>query len=271
METSEVVANERIAKETWQLTLANPGIAKRAGPGQFVTLHHPDSDSVMRRPFSIWFADPKSGQVEIIFREVGKNTRLYAGLRPGGQISVSGPRGNAVEIKSDWHRILFVAGGCGLASFHFCLAQLARQQKGPEVQVIAGFPSHGYIFGQDEFHIMKRVGFCVATEDGSDGVAGTAVGLFQSRLLAVSPASDVKVFTCGPLEMMQAVFRICQKAGCQCWAFLEQIMACGGRGDCKSCAVPILGRDLPQYVCKHGPVFAAWEVDWDEFIKRSRS
>jgi len=86
-----------------------------------------------------------------------------------------------------------------------------------------------------------------ATDDGSQGTAGTAV--------AAAPDAEV-VLGCGPNRMLAALAERWPAAQ----VALETYMGCG-TGVCLGCAVPLKGGGFDR-ACKEGPVYRAADVDW---------
>jgi dihydroorotate dehydrogenase electron transfer subunit len=86
-----------------------------------------------------------------------------------------------------------------------------------------------------------------ATDDGSKGFAGTAVG--------AAPDADV-VLACGPNRMLAAVAERWPSAQ----VAVETYMGCG-TGVCLGCAVPLV-RGGYDRACKEGPVYRAGDIDW---------
>jgi dihydroorotate dehydrogenase electron transfer subunit len=86
-----------------------------------------------------------------------------------------------------------------------------------------------------------------ATDDGSQGVGGTA--------LAAAPDADL-VLACGPNRMLAAVADRWPDA----LVAVETYMGCG-TGVCLGCAVP-LKRGGFDRACSEGPVYRAADIDW---------
>jgi dihydroorotate dehydrogenase electron transfer subunit len=86
-----------------------------------------------------------------------------------------------------------------------------------------------------------------ATDDGSQGFAGTAV--------AAAPDADV-VLACGPNRMLAAVGERWPNAQ----VAVETYMGCG-TGVCLGCAVPLVQGGYDR-ACKEGPVYRAANIDW---------
>jgi dihydroorotate dehydrogenase electron transfer subunit len=69
-----------------------------------------------------------------------------------------------------------------------------------------------------------------------------------------------RLYTCGPMQMMAAVARLCARHGVEGEAALETAMGCG-YGACLGCAVPHAEGGFAM-CCTDGPVFALQEVRW---------
>jgi dihydroorotate dehydrogenase electron transfer subunit len=96
-----------------------------------------------------------------------------------------------------------------------------------------------------------------ATDDGSEGVNGTAVAAAAGRLRgAFAEATDL-VLACGPNRMLSAVAERWPDAQ----VAVETYMGCG-TGVCLGCAVPLTAGGYDR-ACKEGPVYRAGDVDWD--------
>jgi dihydroorotate dehydrogenase electron transfer subunit len=86
-----------------------------------------------------------------------------------------------------------------------------------------------------------------ATDDGSQGIQGTAV--------TAAPDADL-IIACGPNRMLAAVAGRWPDAQ----VAVETYMGCG-TGVCLGCAVP-LKRGGYDRACKEGPVYRAADIDW---------
>lgn len=103
----------------------------------------------------------------------------------------------------------------------------------------------------DEFKRYGRV--FVTTEDGSEGEKG-----FVTNHSVLNEQFD-RISTCGPKPMMVAVAKYAAKAGVDCEASLENMMACGV-GACLCCVEKTTEGHL--CVCKEGPVFNIKKLLW---------
>src|SRR3989338_6411719 len=80
-------------------------------------LHFPNYiDPLLRRPFGVYMIIDEG--IEILYKVVGKGTRLMTGLRQGDMVDMLGPLGNGFLLDSGKKDILMVAGGIGIAPFY---------------------------------------------------------------------------------------------------------------------------------------------------------
>ncbi|MFA6215009.1 MAG: hypothetical protein WC768_00395 [Patescibacteria group bacterium] len=232
-----------------------PGIAKLVRPGQFVTVAASQT-SVLRRPFTVYSTDGQT--IRLVFRTVGPNTERYARWKEGVEVSLLGPCGQAMAIKPDAECLIFLGGGCGLASFGYPVAW-AKKQTQARIIVAAGFRDNRYVFGLEDFRKLGvELKFATQQEAGK-----TAVDLCREifRDESLPDWSKIQLFTCGPKPMMAEVAGICRAAGIDCSVFLEEVMGCA-LGVCKGCVVKMTSGET-RYVCEDGPIFDASEVDWN--------
>jgi dihydroorotate dehydrogenase electron transfer subunit len=73
------------------------------------------------------------------------------------------------------------------------------------------------------------------------------------------------LYAAGPKAMLKAACAYARANNIQAQGSLEERMACG-IGACFCCSAKVKSEGGYEYekVCKHGPVFAATEVMWDE-------
>lgn len=257
----EVVSNRKVGAYH-HLTLAAPGIAEIARPGNFVAISVGDSRTSMllRRSFAIYQSmsrGPFGGTIEIIVAPHAPGSTWIAQRAPHEKLNVVGPLGNAFKIPKDSVRALLVGGGYGSAPL-FSLAELLRQ-KNSRVEMAVGASTSERIFapveGKRSVHSLA-----IATEDGSMGSKGRVTVLFDNSLASI----DI-VYACGPMGMLKAVTRIGEQAGVPVQCAVEESMACGV-GLCMTCVLPIRDRDGVIKMlrsCVEGPIFDGASVQWD--------
>ncbi len=254
-EKSTVTARESLAGDVYRLTVQAPRIAAAAQPGQFVMVRAGDTlDPLLRRPLSVHQVLPDGG-LRLLFKVVGKGTRMLAGLEPGQVIDLIGPLGRGFRLGAVGPACL-VGGGMGMAPLYFLARRLLRGRPGPgDDQILLGARNRAELaLPAAEF---SGLGYQLhlATDDGSLGHHGFVPELLDDVLPAVR-----QVYVCGPYPMMRMVALKCRAAGVACQVSLETHMACG-LGVCLGCAVEVASGGY-KHVCSDGPVFAADEVLW---------
>ncbi len=257
-EETEILGNANYRGDYFRITFAAPQIAATAQAGQFVHLQVPNSPQLtLRRPFSIFDADPETGRLSLIYKTVGAGTRAMAILPPGTRVNLLGPLGNGFPPAPDGHRILIVAGGYGCAATYL----IARRSRLPGVVMLGGRSAIDVLI-QDEF---KATGFDVriSTDDGSLGHRGLVTDLLEKALAETAPPPAI--YACGPNAMLEAVGRMCLARGLDAALSMDQNMGCGV-GACFTCVVKLKADNADgwEYVrsCKDGPVFMASQIVW---------
>lgn len=257
----EVVSNRKVGAYQ-HLTLAAPGIAEIARPGNFVAISVGDSRTSMllRRSFAIYQATGRGvfgGTIEIIVAPSGPGSTWISERVAHERLNVVGPLGNAFKIPKDPVRALLVGGGYGSAPL-FSLAEVLRQ-KSSRVEMAIGASTGERIFapveGKRSVHSLL-----IATEDGSMGSKGRVTELFDNSLENI----DI-VYACGPMAMLKALTTIGTKAGVSVQCAVEESMACGV-GLCMTCVLPVKDKDgivKMTRSCVEGPIFDGSDVVWD--------
>lgn len=245
--TMDVVHNEEIAKETYEMVLRNDYISSRAVPGQF--LHMAVAGYTLRRPISIAAVNKADETVTILYKVIGDGTKALASYEAGTTIDVLGPSGNGFPIEDikNTGTALLIGGGIGVPPVYF-LAQTLKEH-GVNVKSIIGFQSKEFVFYEEQF---KQLGETyVVTNDGSYGHTG-----FVTDVIGEVGDYD-RFFSCGPAPMLKAVSEaIPDKEG---FLSFEERMGCGV-GACFACVIPAENEKGYLKICQDGPVFSAKEV-----------
>jgi len=265
LEPVQVVDNQQVAPGVWVIVLYAPHVAARVEPGQFVHLRLMGFEAhILRRPLSVYGADPSTGNIELMYQVVGSGTDWMTGLKQGTNLDVIGPLGRGWHPPTDVRRVLLVSGGLGAAPLTMLAQQLLSQ--GAEVESIMGAPTAERLVCRDRLHAEGTGHLSIATDDGSEGHGGYCTEILESRLIAMSyGGSHEEQFdyaaVCGPAPMMRIacdlIIRFVPDLCCE--LSLERQMACG-IGACLSCAVETTSGFRRS--CKDGPVFDAREVIW---------
>lgn len=220
-------------------------------PGQFVEVRVDNSPSTfLRRPISINFVDRDANELWLLVAAIGEGTRHITTLKPDDTLNCVLPLGNGFTMpKSSSDRVLLVGGGVGVAPLLYMGAEMKRN--GIEPTFLLGARSAADLLEIDLFRRYGRV--CITTEDASEGEKG-----FVTNHSVLGEKFDM-IATCGPKPMMVAVARYAYKAGVECEASLENMMACG-LGACLCCVEKTTEGNL--CVCKEGPVLNIKKLLW---------
>ncbi len=265
-----LLRKEKISPSILKFTFEAGDIAKFANPGQFIQLRTSrDYFPLWPRPFSIHDADPRSGELSIIFKVFGCGTSQLADISIGREVYLLGPLGNGFRLLKDESNVIMAAGGVGMPPVFF-LAKRSIQNGYPAERItfISGARTKDGLFNDTE---LSELGIDLhsCTDDGSFGVIGTVVDLLEKKL---ENAGDRIVYACGPMAMLEKIDRILVESGISGFLSLEALMPCG-YGICSGCAIKVVPPEDRgptddnrkyhlQRVCVEGPVFNAGEVIW---------
>lgn len=265
-EMGRVTRSEDAAPGVGLLAFESPVIAGGYRPGSFVHLKTGDASTLLRRPFSI--ARIRGKEVILLYRIIGTGTAWMRARRPGDEVDAMGPLGTPFELRLGAKRTLLVGGGLGIAPLlGLDEALRLRGYAGPR-EALLGVRSQGDVFGDTLTEGVSGLTWSLATDDGSAGFAGNAVGLLAQRLDELADAgegsADLAVYAAGPEPMLEACARVCLPRGLDLQVSMEAHMACGV-GACRACGiVPWVDEARIQgRVCREGPVFDAREIAWE--------
>jgi len=249
-----IVEHCLVAKEVWRLTLCSPHIALAAQPGQFINVR-PSSghDPLLRRPFCINRISLEAQTISILYKIVGRGTKLLSLYKVGEQVDIIGPLGQGFKLTKPMERVLLVAGGMGIAPMYPLAKELCA--KGSRVTCLLGVRCADDLAEVGE---LAELGVKVATasEDSGGTYHGTVTGLLAKTLRDDDFSQG---FACGPNAMLSAVKDVCREARLPLQISIESMMACG-LGVCLGCTCPRGEGDMYWHVCTDGPVFNAEEV-----------
>ena len=274
-----VVSHQHFSGKQHILKLQAPVIAQTAKPGTFVHMQC-GPELLLRRPLSIMRVSASQGWIELLYKEVGKGTRLLANRKENDQVAVLGPIGQPFEIHDDRPRRLLIGGGVGLPPMVFLADTLKNRDDISKSFAILGsevafpfqaMPSNIIIPGIPEdtiatMPLLENWGLAcrLCSLQGYSGCYnGYVTKLARHWLEALDSAQrkQVEIFSCGPHAMLESVAKLSQEYNIACQVSLEEFMACAV-GGCAGCVVKIKTGDTVamKRVCVDGPVFDATTV-----------
>lgn len=234
----KVIDNKKLTKDVYEITI---DLQKEYTfqPGQFVELKL--KECYLRRPISI--CDCSKNTITLLYKVVGKGTKILSKLQTNDNIQVLYPCGNGYDLNQLPHDVVVVGGGIGIPPLYYLSKQLL--QEGHKVSAILGYQSKEDVFYKEEFEALG-INVNITSVDGSIGTKGFVTTLLNK---------DNYVMACGPLGMLEAITKIVEDGQYS----LEARMACG-IGACMGCSIHTTKGS--KRVCKDGPVFKQEELIW---------
>ena len=301
-ETVTVVENRPLTGGHFLLSVHSPRQAQATRPGQFAMVRLLGrSDVLLRRPMSIYDVAPGTGGpwprqgrrppplqsstqvggplqgrlrpplqkaeiIQLLYKVVGRGTRLMAELKAGDQVGMLAPLGHGFFQEEYLDRargadeVLHVAGGIGIAALLLPARQLALA--GMRQRLFFGGRTRWDLVGVQDFkpYVSATV---LATEDGSRGYRGYVTRPLEEYLERRRDKRFL-LMVCGPWAMLHAAVVLAKKYGHRCLVSMENRMGCA-LGVCLGCCIRVVGEGHGAYqrVCTEGPVFWAEKVVWE--------
>lgn len=246
-------------------------------PGQFFTIAIADSGIILRRPFSVFNAQP-GGYFSILLEVIGRGTKWLANRQAGDELNLLGPLGNGYLPEACFKEVILVGGGIGAAPLYF-FAKKFRDLQTP-VSLIMGScdyesqpcwndnglePSVQRSFLIKEYRQLGCETLLVLeNKDGDCQLEGMATELLEQeskRKLELIRKEELLVIACGPKPMLRELAHITNSMQIKTKLLMEEMMGCG-IGVCLSCVCKVQneGKIENRKVCTDGPVFDAEEV-----------
>ena len=242
-----------------------PRLAASAQPGQFLIVRaRPEGERI---PLTICDYDRAAGTVTIVTQIIGASSRMICALEEGASFTdVVGPLGRPsdfVELPDEdlkGRRYLFVAGGLGTAPVYPQAKYL--HERGAQVDIVVGAKTAELLILQEEMaSVCDHLYVC--TDDGSAGHAGLVTE--KVKLLLAEGKQYDQAVAIGPMIMMKFVMLTLKDTGIPLVVSLNTLMV-DGTGMCGCCRITVGGK--VRFACVEGPEFNAYEVDFDEALRR---
>lgn len=97
-EKAKILANKKIGRNYFKLTLFSSKISALAEPGQFVAIRISDGTiPLLRRPFGVHMVNGKA--FDCLIETVGPATKILSQKKPGEDLDVIGPLGNGFSYQ----------------------------------------------------------------------------------------------------------------------------------------------------------------------------
>ncbi len=220
-------------------------------PGQFVEV---SIFGYGEAPISIT-SSPHMTNLELCIRNMGGMTAQVHRLKVGDSMYVRGPCGNSFPYDvAKGKRVLFVAGGLGLAPLRSLINEMVKNKNDFEkITVLYGARTPGDLLFTDELaKWAKEVEVLQTVDKACDGWSGN-VGVCGTLFKKTEIIPDKTVaYVCGPPIMIKFAIKDIKGLGFKdenIITTLERKMQCGV-GKCGHCNIG------HKYACIDGPVFS---------------
>ena len=254
-----ITAREDLSPVTKLFKVEAPEVARKAKAGQFVIIRIDEQGE--RVPLTVADYDRQSGEITLVFQEVGKTTKQLGQMKPGDELaSFVGPLGRPTDIEK-FGTVMCVGGGVGIAPI-YPIARALREA-GNYVISIIGARNVSLLFWEDKMRSVSDE-LTVCTDDGS----------YARKALVPEPMKEIlaarkvdMIWAIGPAIMMKFAALATLPFGVKTIVSLNSIMV-DGTGMCGACRVEVGGKT--RFVCVDGPEFDGHQVDWGLLLERQR-
>lgn len=259
----QILKNEEIVPNMYELILEAPLIAKKARPGNFVLIMCDEYSERLPMTLSNW--DDQKGSITIYYQERGYSTKELTERKVGTYLySVVGPLGKEIQI--DHFGTVLLGGGCYGIGGIYPIAKEAKQQ-GNRVIVILEARSKILLYLEKEFETLAdQVFYC--TSDGSKGIKGKIEAAIQ-QVLKEQPHIDWAYFIGCKYMMHDASKATKTPEPIPTFVSLSTIMI-DGTGMCGGCRLSLSqgNTEITKFACIDGPSFDGHLVNWEELLSR---
>lgn len=181
-------------------------------PGQAVLIGAPDGGPP--RPYSIACSPEQAAETHTLELLVGLEADGSFGLpipeiRPGSPVEVEGPLGTFFfPVQFPNQRLLFVAGGSGIAPLRAMIDHLLRKDPGQGISLLYSARNSEEFAFQEELRGHEKRGrlelHCTVTRDESTTWSGGRGRIGRSHFeRVVHEPANTMCFVCGPMAMVK--------------------------------------------------------------------
>jgi NAD(P)H-flavin reductase len=223
-------------------------------PGQFFMLALPGFGEA---PFTYVSMPDKSGHFTALIRRMGALSSALFEQPNGAVLGYRGPSGRGWPLFFSAHRVLAVAGGCGLAPLAGVIHEATSHHLPLQLSVIYGARhAAAQVLRHERAQWRRTLPFIETFDEAPAGQRqGTPLKHFD-ELFAEQPPDAL--LCCGPEPLMLAAAEECLRRGMaadKIWLSLERRMHCAD-GLCGHCYVG------SSYACQDGPIYR-----YDRYLK----
>ena len=187
-------------------------------PGQYVDITIPGTDGE-HRSFSMANAPSEPDRLEFMIKlyEGGRFSGLLAngngnGIGVGDELTCKGPFGMFTLRDSSPRRLVFIAGGAGMAPILSLLRHMKETESPREAAYYYGARTEQDLFGLEELGTLP-CGFVPALSEDSNGWKGES-GLITDVVDRLEgDVAEVDAYVCGPPPMVEAAIALLEAKG----------------------------------------------------------
>lgn len=250
---NEIVKISHYSEKSARLRIANRLVASKAMPGHFVIIKF--TEKGLRVPFSIVESIPDPGFIDIIIHRGDGLDDILKNVREGGVLpDLLGPLGIPAAIEHG-KTIVFCGDGPGFVPL-LPIIKASRQNGCKVLAIMSEESSQSKCLLGDVYNDCQILE--VAPENGVAAMVRKWIALYHP---------DKFIFS-GPTMLMKQLAELTKSYGIPADCVLNMLMI-DGIGICGVCRVMVAGKQMQ--TCIDGPIFNAWDVDFDQMLNRQRS
>lgn len=224
--TTQVIDSYSISPAVKHFVLSYPDADWNYIAGQFITIHFEKDGKAIKRSYSLANAPGNRKQLEFAagYVEAGPGTEYLFALKPGDNVTVSGPYGRLILPQHTTPgRYIFIATSTGITPYRAmlpALETLLKQQPELDITILLGARQAEDAIYEAEFrafcetHPNTHFITCLSRANKAACDEGVFFGYVQDKLLELNPnsATDM-VFLCGNPGMIDACFELLKNRG----------------------------------------------------------
>ncbi len=189
------------------------GTAMNFDAGMFVMVYGVDASGkeCIGRAFSI-ASEPSAPEMEFfVVKEHGGHVSHFTETKPGDMYNVAGPHGQFKFVPGVDKKVLFIAGGTGLAPFMSMIRHLKKISSDTDAVLLYSVKFPTEILGKDElYQICKdlniKLVISVTRPQEGDGWTGETGHINADMIKREAPDVLERVsYICGPLPFVNAI------------------------------------------------------------------
>jgi propane monooxygenase reductase component len=131
-------------------------------------------------------------------------------IKPGDELSVTGPYGVFTLRSSSPRRLLFIGGGAGMAPIVSLLRSLRENGNGRQATYYYGARTQADLFGLDELASLPCEFVPALSDEGWAGETGLITDVVDRLERDIS---EVDAYVCGPPPMVEAAIALLEARG----------------------------------------------------------